>query len=372
MKAEGKRQKAEGWLARSIRRTIRFCLLPSAFCLCNGWSQAAEIHLRSESQASGIVRLGDVAEIHAADAGERQRLQSIELFPAPTVGGKAFVRAREVQDILALRGIDLGQHRLTGSSQIEIRNGAKAAGAITSSAARRASERVEAAILACLRRQTAGDEGWTVQATLEDDHVRLLAATKETLAARGGQAPWVGEQEFTIVVPATTGEQTFTVTAKVAIVPQVVMATRALVPGDIVQRTDVKLGQAKFDASDFPFHRLDEVIGQETKRAIVEGQVLKQNDLRSPLLVRRGDAVAVFARSAGIQVRTTARAQEDGSKGDLILVESMLNRERFMARVTGIHEVDVFAQAADADAATGDSDRRSATLKPAMLERRRR
>ncbi|OYV82636.1 MAG: flagella basal body P-ring formation protein FlgA, partial [Planctomycetia bacterium 21-64-5] len=148
--------------------------------------------------------------------------------------------------------------------------------------------------------------------------------------------------------------------------------TRAMVPGDVVQRPDVKLGKAKCDASDFPFHRLEEVLGLETKRAVVEGQVLKQDDLRSPILVRRGDAVAVFARSAGIQVRATARAQEDGGKGDLIVVESLLNRERFMARVSGIHEVEVFAQAADADAATGDGERRTAALKPAMMERRRR
>lgn len=282
------------------------------------------------------------------------------------------VRAREVQDVLALRGLDLSRHRLTGSSQIEIRNGSKAAAPVSTSAARRATERVAAAIAACVRRQAAGDGEWTVEARLEEDHVRLVAASKDTLVARGGKPPWAGEQEFTITVPTASGDQAFVVTAKVAAVPLVVLATRAMVPGDIVQRTDVKLGQAKCNASDFPFQRLEEVLGQETKCAVVEGQVLKQDDLRSPLLVRQGDAVAVFARSAGIQVRTTARAQENGSKGDLIVVESMLNRERFMARVSGIHEVEVFAQAADADAATSDGERRTAALKPAMIERRRR
>lgn len=363
--------KAESWLGR---RLLLSFLLSSFLCYLSSASlvDAAEICIKTECQASGLVRLGDVAEIHAAAAQERERLAAIELFPAPAVGGKAFVRAREVQDMLALRGLDLSQHRLTGSSQIEIRNGAKAAGPITSSAARRAAERVEAAIAACLRKQTAGDEGWTVAVTLEDEQVRLLSATRESIAARGGGPPWVGEQDFTIIVPGTTGKQTFAVTAKVAAVPLVVVAARAFVPGDIVQRADVKLGQAKWDSSDLPFHRLDDVLGMETKRAIVDGQVLKQDDLRSPLLVRRGDAVDVFARSAGIQVRTIARAQEDGGKGDLIVVESMLTRERFMARVSGIHEVEVFAQAADADAATLDGERRGTTLKPAMIARRRR
>ena len=54
--------------------------------------------------------------------------------------------------------------------------------------------------------------------------------------------------------------------------------------------------------------------------------------------------VTVFARASGIQVRTTARAREEGSRGDLIMVESLTDRSRYFARVTGIQEVDVYAR----------------------------
>jgi flagella basal body P-ring formation protein FlgA len=155
------------------------------------------------------------------------------------------------------------------------------------------------------------------------------------------------------------------VMANVTAVPLVVVATRAMVPGDILQRTDVKLAQGKAVDDDILFHSLDDVVGQQARRAVVEGMPIKQDDLQSPILVRRNDAVNVVARSAGIQVKTTGRAQEDGSKGDLIVVESMLNRERFLARVSGIHEVEVFAQTADADAATATVERTSQALKPA-------
>lgn len=354
MKAIGNRQKAEKRASRWVRRTCCFCLLPSAFYLVGAPTDAAEIHLKSECNATGLVRLGDIAEIHSNDAAEISRLKETELFPAPPIGGKSFVRAREVQDLLALRGVSLSQHRLTGSSQIEIQNGAKSAAPLLAGVARRAADRVEAAIEAHLRRQAGKDSAWDLEVQLDDDQLRAIAATKDSLAASGGQSPWTGEQEFQIVVPTASGQQVLAVAAKVTAVPLVVVAKRAMVPGDIVQRTDVKLGRAKTNDHDMPFHTLEEVVGKETKRAIVDGQAIEQDDLRSPILVRRGDAVHVYARSAGIQVRVEARAQEDGSRGDLIAVESMnMNRERFMVRVSGIREVEVFAQAADAEAAAG-------------------
>jgi len=336
------------------RSLVRSVVFVSLFALRGASVPAAEIQIRGECNASGLVRLGDVAEIHANDPAEAAKLKEMELFPAPPTGGKSFVRTRELQDLLALRGVNLSQHRFTGSSQIEIRNGTRGGAPLTSGTSRRVAERVEAAIAAHLRRQAGKDTDWDLDLKLDDEQVRLISASSESLSADGGQAPWTGEQEFSITVPGESGRHVLAVATKVVAVPLVVVAKRAMVPGDIVQATDVKLGRAKTRDDDLPCRDLEEVVGKETKRAIVEGQAIEQDDLRSPILVRRGDAVHVYARSAGIQVRVEARAQDDGSRGDLIVVESInANRERFMARVSGIHEVEVFAQTADAESAAG-------------------
>jgi flagella basal body P-ring formation protein FlgA len=155
---------------------------------------------------------------------------------------------------------------------------------------------------------------------------------------------------MTLVVPGEEGDQSFEIEPLISVAPRVAVATRSLAPGDNVQATDVKLVQVSTRQVEDPFYRLEDLIGQQAIGAIVEGQVFDRADVRAPLLVRRGDAVTVYARSAGVQVRTTARAQEEGSRGDLITVESMLNRQRFFARVTGIHEVEVFAHALEAPA----------------------
>jgi flagella basal body P-ring formation protein FlgA len=329
----------------SVILALAFILHPSSFLL------SGEIHLRSECDCStGLVRLADVAEIHASDPAEAKSLGEIELFPVPAAGSKAFVRAREIQDLLALRGINLSRHRLSGASQIEVRRGGgkETAVRLTASVARRATDRVSEAIVSHLRRQSPDGEGWQVELNLTDEQLRYVAASRDELTAEGGEAPWTGRQKYVVIVPSAGGERSFTVEAKVIAAPLVVVATRGMQPGEIVQETDVKLAMVKPGVVDTPFYRLDEVIGQETKRALVLDQAIEHEQIRSPLLVKRGEAVAVYARAAGIQVRTTGRVNQDGGRGDLIVVESLDTRERFFARVTGIHEVEVYAEPSEA------------------------
>ena len=94
-------------------------------------------------------------------------------------------------------------------------------------------------------------------------------------------------------------------------------------------------------------------------RNIPVGQTLDGNFVHPPLLVRAGEVVTVFGRNGGILVRMPARARENGGEGDLVSVESLLDRQTFLARVSALHEVEVFAGAtttappADASSAAG-------------------
>lgn len=340
----------------------RFCLTLAAGFAALAVSRAAiaaEIKLRHECRCSqSLVRLGDVAEIHAADETEAAKLEHVELFPAPPQGQPRRLRARELQDLLALRGLNLAQHRLSGANQVEVRSAEEPKAAakpvarpLTTSMMMRSEELVKKAVLAYLQQQVSASEPWQVEIKLENDPARaVFAAAHQPLTVAGGEAPYRGRQRMTLVVPGEAGDQSFEIEPLISLAPRVAVATRSLAPGDNVQATDVKLVQVSTRQVEEPFYRLEDLIGQQAIGAIVEGQVFDHADVRAPLLVRRGDAVTVYARSAGVQVRTTGRAQEEGSRGDLITVESMLNRQRFFARVTGIHEVEVFAHALEAPA----------------------
>ncbi|MCA9268982.1 MAG: hypothetical protein KDA41_10955, partial [Planctomycetales bacterium] len=84
---------------------IRLVLLTLIGLLLAGSACGAEVHLRRDCQCeSSLVRLGDVADVFAADEAERAALADIELFPAPAAGRTRLVRSRDVQELLAQRG----------------------------------------------------------------------------------------------------------------------------------------------------------------------------------------------------------------------------------------------------------------------------
>jgi flagella basal body P-ring formation protein FlgA len=94
---------------------------------------------------------------------------------------------------------------------------------------------------------------------------------------------------------------------------------------------------------------LDGVIGKEAKQPIRAGGILLANQVRAPLLVRRGERVSVHARAAGVTARTFAVAQQDGSLGDLISVQALEGKDRYSARVAGLRELEVLAVGASAN-----------------------
>lgn len=187
-------------------------------------------------------------------------------------------------------------------------------------------------------------------------------------------------REFDVQLRITIGEEesTHTLHVRAARQPQVVVARRMLAPGTIITSADIDLTEAGPMYSSHPpapdgsstAERVergsgrgapvqaarvtwDECVGMEATRTIAAGQVLTADALRQPTLVKRGEAVTVYARSRGVMVRVTGRALESGSRGSVIPIESLENRQRFLARVSGLQQVvvEVEPQHADSDMA---------------------
>lgn len=241
----------------------------------------AEIHLQAECRCpKALVTLGDVAEILAVDGEQRRRLGGVELFPTPPAGRSRLARVREIRDLLARRGVDLRTVRFGGASAVKITGP-------TSPAAANAT--------------------------------RVSPTSRQT-----GRAERIASHED------NAGER-------------VVVAARPLRRGQIVQAGDVELGERQKDVAG-AVTDLSETIGREVTRSIRPGQAVQQTHVRAPLLVQRNETVTVYVRTRGIQVRTTAKALEDGAKGELIALQSELDRgERFIARVVGHKEAEIFA-----------------------------
>ncbi len=346
----------------TTHRVLAVAILLATLAFPAASGRAALLRLRPQCESSrAVVTLGDLAEISAADPRQAEALAAIELFPAPPAPRQRFVRLREIQDILLLRGVNLAEHQFSGSSRVTVRAGTKPGGddpnpsakpvrPLSFYAHRTADRRVSRSVLDYLRGHASADRPWIVKAELDPGLARLAADPACAISVVGGAPPWTGSQRFQVRVNTPDGPVQFPLHAQVTISPALVVTTRSVPRGALIGNTDVELRQTvATQTGSEGFHSLDEVVGKEATRAIPAGKVLQQQSLRSPLLVRRGEVVTVYARSAGICVRTMARSRDNGSLGELILLESLLDRKTFFARVSSVREVEVYARSPKAN-----------------------
>jgi len=319
-------------------------------------ARAAELQLRRECRCLGpVVTLGDVADVLAADSAATEALSAVELFPAPPSGTTRFLPVRQLQDLLLARGVDLLEHRISGASQVavvraEAEPETNGDDALPASVVERVQRRLSEAVTRYLRRHVSAAEPWTVDVKLSASQAQSVASSDGEISVDGGTPPWLGTQRFAVALRSPDGPVRLDVDADVTLAPRQVVAARSLARGTILQATDVRLAAGgPLESVTDGFGSVDDVVGKQTTHAIPKDKPLDPDSIREPLLVRRGEVITVYARSAGIRVRSTAKARGDGSLGDLIQVESLVDRAAYFARVSGIQEVEVYARPAQAD-----------------------
>jgi flagella basal body P-ring formation protein FlgA len=335
---------------------LQFTIALAGLMLAACPSAAAELRLRSQCTPAGaVVTLGDVAEIASTDARQAAALAAIELFPAPAASEEKTVRVREVQDLLLLRGINMAEHQFSGSSEVVVQVGAPlshaaAARPVSSAEIQRTKRRLSEALIKYLNERSASQQAWGIEFELTAADARLFADPVAPIQVAGGMAPWTGPQRFELAVSGRQGPARATIDATVRVIGPVVVAVHSMARGEVIREGDVVLQRpasgSPTAADKLPgaLHSLDQALGHELVRTIGANTAVTADALRQPLSVHRGEVVTVVARAGGIRIRTNARAREDGSVGELVAVESLLNRSNYYARVSGTREVEVFAR----------------------------
>lgn len=332
-----------------MQRTILFAVATMWVTLS---ASGAEIALREFATPTGpIVRLSDVADVTGADGAIIENLAATPLMPAPTDGTTKFFRIEELRDILASRGVDVHSLKLSGADVVTIRP-ATAPAAVDSPHSNHVAdfdatvEQLTAAIDDYLREQS-GHDLWNIEIDADDDVVAAFQHAGARAVVRGGKAPWLGRQKFTI--SGGPGTPSATAYARIERLEMAAVATRTIERGEFIRRTDVELRPHAGALPKLAIVSLKSIVGKEAVQGIRADSLLFANQVRSPLIVRRGERVSIRARAAGVTVRTYAVAQQDGSLGELVTVQSLEGKERYAARVSGLRELEIFAAGAAAD-----------------------
>lgn len=78
-----------------------------------------------------------------------------------------------------------------------------------------------------------------------------------------------------------------------------------------------------------------QIEGATARTTLKPGKVIRMQDVESPIVVRRGDLVAVRVISGSIVARITARALADGRDGERVQFEPINGTSRFYATMNG-------------------------------------
>ncbi len=343
-----------------------------------------QLHERVAPRGS-VVRLGDVAEIRTADRPQALQLGSLPLMPAPAAGTERFLRTREIQDMLSAQGVDVTALRFAGAEQVVIgvTDGANASSNVFQvSNETRTGERVKpmnrhAAILAGVvteatplpldetragqvRKQLTGIianylnvktgkvQPWKVECDLADRELGKLNAALSTPVCVGGSEPWTGRQRFLVSFSTADGQVQLPIFAEISPPPvPAVVAIRPIGRGEVVKAADIEMRMVDANSKSVGQRAaavsVDMLIGMQARQAIQAGDIVFTDQVQAPIVVKRGDVIAVTSQSGGIRVRTSGRALHDASRGDLVQVESLGSREKYDARVVGPREATVYA-----------------------------
>ena len=80
---------------------------------------------------------------------------------------------------------------------------------------------------------------------------------------------------------------------------------------------------------------MDSIVGQQTRRVLRAGQSMRNDDVRSPILVSKGTTVTMIFDAPGVTLTATGRAMSEGGVGDTVTVQNPASYRQISAVVTG-------------------------------------
>ena len=160
------------------------------------------------------------------------------------------------------------------------------------------------------------------------------------------QPPTEGENRLRVTGRSTDGPRTSTLTVILNRYPQAVMPRETLRRGHRITADDLQRGPVKHAAwEETLVTDPQSLVGMEVQDLLRPGQPIASGSVGPPTLVHRGDLVELRVVGGGVRVTTNARAVGEGGEADLIEVETIQPRCKYLARVVAPGLVEIITRA---------------------------
>lgn len=121
--------------------------------------------------------------------------------------------------------------------------------------------------------------------------------------------------------------------ARVALDAEVLVSAGPIAAGKALTAADVRPERRDVTQMADAIGTTEDAVGQSSRRALREGQVLQARLLNKAVLVKRGAAVRIVARHGGVSVQNAGESLQAGSLGDIVRVRNTASGKTLSARV---------------------------------------
>jgi flagella basal body P-ring formation protein FlgA len=119
----------------------------------------------------------------------------------------------------------------------------------------------------------------------------------------------------------------------------VVVAKKVLSPGTVIFSDKMQIAYVEqYSLRGQYFSDVSKLSGIRVKRRVAKDAPILSGNL---CFVCKGDPVSIFAKTAGLEIKTSGEALSDGNIGETIRVKNRSSSRELDAQVTGIGEVEV-------------------------------
>lgn len=99
--------------------------------------------------------------------------------------------------------------------------------------------------------------------------------------------------------------------------------------GDVLSQNDISIQSRRLSNDNARYiTEIDDIIGKQAKRALTAGTELRYSDLKTPIIVERGQMVSIVSGGAGLRVSMQGKALASGGSGDRIMVANVKTGKR--------------------------------------------
>ncbi|TWT41871.1 flagellar basal body P-ring biosynthesis protein FlgA [Phycisphaerae bacterium RAS1] len=156
----------------------------------------------------------------------------------------------------------------------------------------------------------------------------------------------LGLREFRVTIRRDGQTQrTVSVFARVQLTRSVIVARKPLAIGSFVKREDVGVESRSFESEkEIGLATVEQVVGQQLKRFLQAGEMVKAVDLKSTPLVERSRPVTVLGAAGSVNVRMAGTALDTAGYGETVRVRVGEGRKQWRELrgvVTGLGTVRV-------------------------------